>query len=55
MPEIMSHPWMNEGHTLPFGPAPFPNKLQLADINKDIVQHMVNILKVSSAVQFQVW
>ena len=46
MPEIMKHSWMNEGHALPFGPAPYPNKLQLSDINKDILQHMVYILKV---------
>ncbi len=50
MPGIMSHPWMNEGHTLPFGPAVavFPNKIQLADINTDILQHMVHVLKVNT-------
>lgn len=48
MSQIMDHPWMNEGHTLPFGPAPFPNRLQLLDINNDIIQHMVHHLKVQS-------
>lgn len=47
MPHIMSHPWMNTGHSLPFSPAPFPNKLESADINENIVHHMVNTLKVS--------
>ena len=46
MSGIMCHPWMNEAHTLPFGPAPFPNKLQLADIDNNILQHMVHTLKV---------
>ena len=42
----MAHPWMNKGHSLPFGPAPFPNKLKLADISDDIVDHMVHTLNV---------
>ena len=42
----MAHPWMNEGHALPFGPAPYPNRLDILDLDKDIVQHMVCILKV---------
>ncbi len=46
MDEIMTHPWINEGHTLPFGPAPFPNTLTTKDINVDIVDHMVHVLKV---------
>ncbi len=37
---------MNEGHALPFGPSPYPNRLELLDLNNDIVQHMVYILKV---------
>lgn len=47
MPDIMKHSWMNEGHTLPFGHAQFPNKLEYSDVNLDILQHMVNHLKVS--------
>ena len=46
MEDIMAHPWMNKGHSLPFGPAPFPNKLKLADISDDIVDHMVHTLNV---------
>lgn len=42
----MAHPWMNKGHSLPFGPAPFPNRLRLADISDDVVDHMVHTLKV---------
>lgn len=47
MAEIMSHPWMNEGHHLPFEPHTFPNKLKLYEINDEIVDHMVHTLKVS--------
>ena len=43
---IMKHPWMNEGHALPFGPARFPNKLDVLDLNADILYHMVHVLKV---------
>lgn len=46
MEDIISHPWMYKGHHLPFQPPPFPNKLKLADISDDIVEHMVHILKV---------
>lgn len=46
MEGIMAHPWINQGHALPFGPAPFPNTLRPNDINMDIVDHMVHILKV---------
>ena len=49
MDSIMAHPWMNEGHALPFGPAPYPNTLTLKDVNTDIVEHMVHALKVSVA------
>ena len=48
MDAIMSHPWMNEGHALPFGPAPYPNHLTMNDINTDIVDHMIHVLKVST-------
>lgn len=48
MAEIMEHPWMNEGHHLPFGPHPFPNKLRHHDICEEIVEHMVHTLNVSS-------
>ena len=44
MPEVMAHPWLNEGHTLPFSPAPYPNRLKPNDINKDIMEHMIHIL-----------
>ena len=46
MEDIISHPWMYKGHHLPFQPPPFPNKLKLADISDDIVEHMVRTLKV---------
>ena len=48
MADIMTHPWMNEGHALPFGPAPFPNKIGANDIDEDISEHMVVVLKVNS-------
>ena len=46
MADLMDHPWMNKGLSLPFHPAPFPNKLQIDDILEDIVEHMVHMLKV---------
>ena len=45
MDAIMRHPWMNEGHALPFGPARYPNKLDVLDLNSDILKHMVYVLK----------
>lgn len=49
MPDIMAHPWMNEGHALPFGPAPFPNLLDPSSINNDVVEHMVHTLKMKES------
>ena len=49
MPDIMAHPWMNEGHSLPFGPAPFPNQLDPSNINNDVVEHMVHTLNVKES------
>lgn len=46
MANIMHHPWMNEGHRLPFDPHPFPNKLKLYEICDEIVDHMVHKLNV---------
>ena len=46
MADIMHHPWMNEGHHLPFDPHPFPNKLKLYEIRDEIVDHMIHTLKV---------
>lgn len=46
MPELMAHPWMTEGNAA-LKPHPFPNKLGANDINEDIVEHMVHVLKVS--------
>ena len=42
----MAHPWMSRGSSLPFGPAPFPNKITSDEIADEIVKHMVNMLKV---------
>jgi hypothetical protein len=44
---MFSHPWLNEEHTLPFGPAPSPNGMEMPDLNNDIMQHMIWVLKVS--------
>lgn len=49
MPEIMAHPWMNEGHNLLFGPAPYPNPLTPSGINDDIIEHMVHVLRVKDS------
>ena len=47
MVAIMSHPWMvADGASLK--PHPFPNKLSANDVNEDIVEHMVHVLKVST-------
>ena len=45
----MAHPWMNEGHALPFGPTPFPNLLDPSSINNDVVEHMVHTLKMKES------
>ena len=37
---------MNDGHSFPFVPAPFPNHLTLSDIKNDVIEHMVYVLKV---------
>jgi len=52
MDEIMTHPWINTGFTLPFGPAPFPNRLMMSEITTDIVNHMVHVLKVSITILY---
>ena len=54
MEELMSHPWMNRGLALPFSPAPFPNKPKLDDIEEEIVEHMVHVLKVLMIVYTEV-
>ena len=46
MEHIMAHPWMSQGSSLPFGPAPFPNRITPDEIRDEIVEHMVNRLKV---------
>lgn len=45
MPELMAHTWMTEGNSA-LKPHPFPNKLCANDVNEDIVEHMVHVLKV---------
>ena len=42
MPALMEHPWLNEGYALPFGPAPYPNRLTPNDINGNIIEHMIH-------------
>ena len=42
----MAHPWMSRRSSLPFGPAPFPNRITPDEIRDEIVEHMVNILNV---------
>ena len=51
MPMLMAHPWLNEGHTLPFGPAPFPNRLTPNDINDKIVEHMIHVLHLKEDIK----
>ena len=46
MPEIMSHPWIASNGSSTLKPHPYPNKLSANDINEDIVEHMVHVLKV---------
>lgn len=48
MSELVAHPWLSEGeHLLPFEPAPFPNFVSINDINEDVTEHMVHVLKVA--------
>ena len=46
MEDVMAHPWMNRETSLPFGPAPFPNRITSNDIADEVVEHMVNVLNV---------
>lgn len=46
MPALMSHPWMTGDGSPPLKPHPYPNNLGANDINEDIVEHMVHVLKV---------
>lgn len=50
MEDIMKHPWLNVGLTLPFGPAPYPGTLKEEEINQDILEHMKHCLKVPANV-----
>lgn len=47
MEEIMKHPWLNVGLTIPFGPAPYPGTMKEEEINQDILEHMRHCLNVS--------
>ena len=49
MAEVFNHPWLNENHRLPFQPAPYPNRTTQADIDDDVIEHMVNTLKVADS------
>lgn len=49
MPAIMAHPWMTADGSPALKPHPYPNKLTANDVNEDIVQHMVHVLKVCSS------
>ena len=46
--EVFNHPWLNEDHQLPFQPAPYPNRTTQSEIDEEIIDHMVNMLKVDS-------
>ena len=53
MPEIFKHPWLNEGRTLPFQPAPYPNTLTNSQIDSDIIDHMTNGLSLGPALEMK--
>ena len=38
MEDIMKHPWLNVGLTIPFGPAPHPGVMREEEINNDIIE-----------------
>ena len=48
MADIMRHPWLNVGLTIPFGPAPYPGTTSEEEINQDILEHMKHCLNVSA-------
>ena len=48
MGDIMRHPWLNVGLTIPFGPAPYPGTTSEEEINQDILEHMKHCLNVSA-------
>lgn len=47
MEDVMKHPWLNVGLTVPFGPAPHPGIMKEEEINQDILEHMKHCLNVS--------
>ena len=53
MSEIFKHPWLNEGRTLPFQPAPYPNTLTNGQIDSDIIDHMTNGLSLGPALEMK--
>lgn len=46
MEDIMKHPWLNVGLTIPFGPAPYPGTMGEEEINQDILEHMKHCLNI---------
>ena len=53
MADVFEHPWLSEKRKLPFQPAPYPNHITQADINEEIIEHMVALLKVDTAVSIK--
>lgn len=49
MEDIMKHPWLNVGLTIPFGPAPCPGMVKEEELNQDILEHMKYSLNVSAS------
>lgn len=53
MDELIAHPWLSEGHALPFQPAPYPNVMNQSQINNDIVDHITDVLKLGSGIEIK--
>ncbi|XP_003386170.1 PREDICTED: hormonally up-regulated neu tumor-associated kinase homolog [Amphimedon queenslandica] len=53
MDELIAHPWLSEGHALPFQPAPYPNVMTQSQINNDIVDHITDVLKLGTAMEIK--
>ena len=53
MDELIAHPWLSEGHALPFQPAPYPNLMDQSQINNDIVDHITDVLKLGTGIEIK--
>ena len=50
MENIMKHPWLNVGLSVPFSPAPYPGFPREEDISQEILEHMKRCMSTSATI-----